>query len=162
MTKVHMLFFSMPEKRGKGSNPDKLKVRGRETPLFGHIIGKDGVLPDPTNIAAINDMMPPKELMAFLGLVNYLYRFSDKLSSLVAPLRALLKKNAEFSWNPSYERASDPIKAEISVTTALHYYDPKKELVMQVDASDKCLGDVFMQKGAPIAFVSKSLTDAES
>ena len=150
---------------GPRLNPDKLKVRAREIPFFGHIIEKDGVRPDPAKIAAINDMKPPKntkELMSFLGLVNYLHRFSGKLASLTTPLCALLKKDAELSWSPSHEKAFDAIKTKISATTALRYYDPKKELVVQVDASGTGLGAALMQEGAPIAFASKSLTDAES
>ena len=151
--------------KGPRLNPDKLRVRAREIPFLGHIIGKDGVRPDPAKITAINDMKLPsntKELMSFLGLVNYLHRFSDKLASLTAPLRALLKKDSEFSWSPSHEKAFDAIKTEISAVTALRYYDPKKALVLQVDASGTGLGAALMQEGVPIAFASKSLTDAES
>ena len=76
-------------------------------------------------------MKPPKnttDLMSFLGLVNYLHRFSGELASLTTPLRALLKKDAEFSWSPSLEKAFNAINTEISAIIALHYYDPKKEL----------------------------------
>ena len=124
----------LPRAREKGPrlNPDKLKVRAREIPFFGQIIGKDGVRPDPAKIAAINNMKPPsntKELQSFLGLVNYLHRFSDKLANLTAPLRTLLKKDAEFSWSPSHDKALDAIKTEISAITTLRYYDPKRILL---------------------------------
>ena len=45
--------------KGPRLNPDKLKVRAREIPFLGHIIGKDGIRPDPAKIAAINNMKPP-------------------------------------------------------------------------------------------------------
>ena len=44
----------------------------------------------------------------------------------------------------------------------LSYYDPKEELVIQCDASQKGLGAALLQKGKPIAYASRSLTDTET
>ena len=41
------------------------------------------------------------------------------------------------------------------------YYDPNKELRLQVDASKYGLGAVLLQEGNPIGYASKSLTDCE-
>ena len=43
----------------------------------------------------------------------------------------------------------------------LHYYDPSKKSVIQVDASSRGLGAALIQEGKPIAFASKSLTETE-
>ncbi|XP_038867865.1 carnosine synthase 1-like [Salvelinus namaycush] len=43
----------------------------------------------------------------------------------------------------------------------LAYYDPNKELRLQVDASKYGLGAVLLQEGKPIGYASKSLTDCE-
>ena len=43
----------------------------------------------------------------------------------------------------------------------LKYYDPKKETVLQTDASIKGLGACLLQDGHPIYFASKLLEDAE-
>ena len=48
-------------------------------PFFGEMISHQGVRPDPSQIQALNDMPPPKtkkELQSFLGIVNYLSKFS--------------------------------------------------------------------------------------
>ena len=114
---------------------------------------------------AITGMEPPsdeKQLQSFLGMVNYLNRFSPRLANLTAPLRALLKRDAEFSWGPEYERAFEETKAEIGKVTALRYYDPSKPLIVQVDASGTGLGAALIQESGPIAFASKSLTGAET
>ena len=43
----------------------------------------------------------------------------------------------------------------------LHYYDPSKKSIIQVDASSRGLGVALIQEGKPIAFASKSLTKTE-
>ena len=49
------------------------------------------------------------------------------------------------------------------MTTALvlSYYDPKAELEIQCDASKKGLGATFLQRGKPIAYTSRALTETE-
>ena len=37
-------------------------------------------------------MTPPENLKSFVGLVNYLTRYSGRLANLTAPLRELIKK----------------------------------------------------------------------
>ena len=53
------------------------------------------------------------------------------------------------------------LKKEIVQAPILRYYDPKKEIVLQTDASMKGLGACLLQDGHPVYFTSKSLQDAE-
>ena len=48
-----------------------------------------------------------------------------------------------------------------SSSTYLRYYDPKKETILQTDASIKGLGTCLLQDGHPIYFASKLLQDVE-
>ena len=86
--------------RGPRFNDEKLIVRAREIPFFGHLIGSNGVRADPSKVKAITEMESPsdaKKLQSFLGMVNYLNRFSPRLASITAPLRALLKNDAHYN-----------------------------------------------------------------
>ena len=49
------------------------------------------------------------------------------------------------------------------MTTApvLSYFDPKTELEIQCDASQKGLGSALLQRGRPIAYTSTALTETE-
>ena len=94
-------------------------------------------------------------------MVTYLAPFISHLSQKTAALRDLLKRESEFQWNASHQAAFTAVKEAISKETTLSYFNPKKYTTIQVDASSKRLGAVLLQEGRPIAFASKSLTEAE-
>ena len=69
----------------------------------------NGVHPDPEKVDAVHALPAPTnvtKLQEFLGMVTYLSPFIRGLSTLTAPLQELLKKDANFTWNASYETAS--------------------------------------------------------
>ena len=106
--------------------------------IFGHIIGENGVRPDPSKVQAISDMPEfenVKELQTFLRMSNYLSRFTPRLSSLSTPLRYLCKKDSEFQWGPENNKAFTGVKEEISRATNLQCYDRKEA----VDSASRCV-----------------------
>ena len=146
-------------------NPDKCKIKQKKIKFYGVICGEDGVQPDPSKVSALKQMAPPtnkQELQAFLGLATYMGPFISDLSTLTAPLRELVKENSLFDWNSAHQQAFDAIKNAINAEAALAYYDPTKEVTLQVDASSTGLGAALLQDKKPIAFASKALTDTES
>ena len=78
-------------------------VRGKRIPFFGNIIGADGIEPDPEKVTAIFNMTAAptdvKELQTFLGLANYIGRFTPHLATVTAPLRDLSKTNVPNDWD---------------------------------------------------------------
>ena len=60
------------------------------------------------------------------------------------------------------DKAFGQIKQAVSETTTLSYFDVRKPVVLQVDASMKALGAALLQDGKPVAFASKALTSTES
>ena len=84
-------------------NPAKCEFARPSLTFLSHLIDKEGISQDPTKIAAIKDMPPPKnikELQRFLGMVNQLGKFSSNISTISAPLRMLLSKNQAWLWGP--------------------------------------------------------------
>ena len=76
-------------------------------------------------------------------------------------MRSLLKKNSEFAWDCVQQTAFDNMKLLITSAGTLAYYDAKKEVTLEADASKHGLGAVLMQEGKPVAYASKSLSTAE-
>ena len=90
--------------------------------------------------------------------------FVPHLSHHTEPLRAMLKQEVVFHWdemaNSSFQKIKDLIVK--SASQLLRYYDRTKPVTVQADASQRGLGACLLQKGKPIAFASKSLTDTET
>lgn len=102
-----------------------------------------------------------KALQSFQGMINYLKRYSARLTRLLEPLRPLLREEMEWTWDSSRQDAFNAIKEELSRTPVLAYFDRKAEYVIQTDASMKGLGAVLLQEGKPVIYVSRTLTPAE-
>ena len=105
-----------------------------------------------------------QQLQSFLGMVTYMGNFIPHLSHHTEPLRQLLKKDVTFYWDDQLTRSFQEIKHLLKKQTSkpLGYYDRRKEVIVQADASLRGLGACLIQDGKPIAFASKSLTGAES
>ena len=145
-------------------NKEKIKLRLSEVTYIGHLLTKEGVRADPKKVEAINNLKAPtdvKSLKRFLGMVNYLSKFLPKLSDVTQPLRNLDKKNVPWEWNACHEEVFINIKKLIVEAPVLKYFDRNLEVTLQCDASMSGLGAVLMQNGQPVAYASKTLTDAE-
>ena len=152
--------------RGVRLNPDKCRIGLTEVSYFEHTLSRDGIKPDPNKVKAIREMQPPQskaELETVLGMINYLSRFAPHLSQVNSPLRQLLKQDSEFAWDANHDKVFQDMKNLITQHPGpvLSYFDPQKELRLQVDASKSGLGAVMLQEGKPIAYASKSLNSTE-
>ena len=126
--------------------------------------------PDPKKVQGITEMTVPKDkqqLQSFLGMVNYMGTFIPNLSHHTEPLWAMLKKNV-FHWEDQQTWSFQQVKTLIvkANTTPLRYYDRNLPVTVQADTSlrglEACLIQQHKGKDQPIAFASKSLTDAET
>ena len=79
---------------------------------------------------------------SFLGLVNFLNRYTPKLAELCSPLRKLILKDSHYSPGDPEHAAFDAIKAEFKKKIILPYFDRNKETILQTDASKKGFGAV--------------------
>ena len=89
-------------------------------------------------------------------MVNYLSKCSARLSEIVEPIKELAKDKVPFNWDPEHQSAFTQKKTEIASTPILAYYNPKKQAVLQTDASIKGLGACLLQEEKPVNFVSKA------
>ena len=90
---------------GMRFNPDKCIFKQDSISFDGVTLSSEGVKPDPRKIAAIRNLPQPKTealLQSFLGIVNYLSRFSPNIAKMMTNLRFLLKKRTEFLWLPQH------------------------------------------------------------
>ena len=145
-------------------NKKKLQFKKEEVSFFGHRWNSTGISPDPKKTESILKMQfpPDKETMhSFLGLVNFLNRYTPKLAELCSPLRKLILKDSHYSPGDPEHAAFDAIKAEFKKKIILPYFDRNKETILQTDASKKGFGAVILQEEQPIYYASRALTAAE-
>ena len=148
-------------------NSKKLELKRPRVSFFGAEYSADGMHPCPKKIQGITEMTPPmdkQQLASFIAMVTYMGNFVPHLSHHTEPLRAMLKQEAVFAWdemaNASFQKIKDLIAK--SATKPLRYYDRRKPVTVQADASQRGLGTCLLQDGQPIAYASKSLTDTET
>ena len=76
----------------------KCQVKQRKVKYVGHLLTKNGLLPDPDKVRAVRELPTPKskeDVRRFLGLVQYLAtcKFIPNLSAIDAPLREVTRKD---------------------------------------------------------------------
>ena len=159
-----ILFLETTRKNGLVLNKRKLQFKKEEVSFFGHRWNSTGISPDPKKTESILRMEfpPDKETMhSFLGLVNFLNRYTPRLAELCSPLRKLILKDSHYSPGDPEHAAFSAIKAEFKKKIILPYFDRNKETILQTDASKKGFGAVILQEEQPIYYASRALTSAE-
>ena len=82
-----------------------------------------------------------------------------RLAEVLEPIQQLTRNDVEWQWRHEHEAAFEKAKALVTAAPLLKYYNPKEELTVQCDASDKGLRAALIQKCQPIALASRALTD---
>lgn len=149
-------------------NPKKCRLFREEVEYLGHIVSRDGVRTDPQKTSAVTNWPTPrtrKELRSFLGLCSYYRKFVRDFATIAAPLHTLTKEKQPFVWDEACDRAFQNLKEALTSTSVLKYPDPRKEFVLDTDASNHGIGAVLSQReGAQervVAFYSRALTSPE-
>ncbi|XP_032241511.2 uncharacterized protein K02A2.6-like [Nematostella vectensis] len=151
--------------KGIKLNKEKLKLRCAEVKFMGHVVSTDGLKPDPDKLQGIEEMPTPtnkQDIKRLLGMANYLQKFAPNLSEAAAPMREVLREENQFHWDEQVQGQSfKNVKKIVSQAPVLKFFDPHEEVELQCDASEKGMGACLMQKGQPVAYASRSLTETE-
>ena len=106
-------------------NKYKCHFRCTSIPFFGKVVLRKGIQPDPRKVKALTDMPPPKtkrELQAFLGIINYLGKFSPGTAEVCEPLQKLTSSKGTWTWNASYQQLFKEAKSLIKVDVCMKFY----------------------------------------
>ena len=80
-------------------NSEKIQFKQNQVSFYGHVWSDQGISPDPKKIQALKHMEfpPDKETMrSFLGMINYLKRYSVLSAHLAAPLSSLTHQVTDY------------------------------------------------------------------
>ncbi|KAF1335807.1 reverse transcriptase, partial [Globisporangium splendens] len=140
-----------------------------EIPVLGCFVGKHGVRVDPEKVKAIDDWPVPqnvKQLRQWLGLANYLHKYTRNYAALVQPLTQLLKKDIEWEWSSDHQMAFAEVKRSLREAPVLAIANHDKPFHVVCDASDYAIGCALMQHDDEghervVSYQSRQLRPAE-
>ena len=145
-------------------NSEKIQFKQSQVSFYGDCWSKHRISPDPKKIQALTHMEFPvdKETMwSFLGMINYLNRYSALSAHLATPLSALTHQATDYKPGKVHFENFNQLKVEISNMKALPYFDVNAETTLHMDASKKGLRACLIQKGKVICYASRTLTKTE-
>ena len=145
-------------------NLEKIQFKQEQVSFYGHVWSEQGISPDPKKIQALKHMEfpPDKETMrSFLGMINYLNRYSALSAHLAAPLSSLTHQMTDYKPGKVHLENFQWLKMEISNVRALPYFNVNAETTLQTDASKKGLGVCLIQNGKVVCYASWALTKTE-
>ncbi|CAC5416660.1 Uncharacterized protein K02A2.6 [Mytilus coruscus] len=157
------------QESGMRLNKEKCVFLAPEVVYLAHRIDQYGKYPVESKVKAITEAPEPKnvtELKSYLGMLNYYNRFLPDLSSNLAPLHGLLKKQKQWEWDKSQREAFELSKTLLKSSKVLVHYDPNKDIILSCDASPYGIGAVLSHKmedgcDRPVGYVSRTLAPAE-
>ncbi|QRW18621.1 Retrotransposable element Tf2 protein [Rhizoctonia solani] len=137
---------------------------------LGIVISPAGFSMDQKKIEAVTLWPQPKtvkQVQAFLGFVNYLWRFIPNFSSVAHPLHNLTKKETPWSWGDLEEMAFHELKTLVTRSLVLIHSNPMLPYYLETDTSGVAMGAILSQQGPdnwlhPIAYMSKSFSGTEA
>ncbi len=158
-------------------NAAKLTLCALEIDYLGYVLTRDGIKPQSNKVQAILAIKPltgVKQLLHFLGMIQYYRDLWARQSEMLTPLTSLVgecgqtkttrakrTKMVPWHWDAVHQRAFNHIKATIIKDVVLAYPDFSKVFEIYTDASSKQLGAVIAQDNRPITFFSRKLSDTQ-
>ena len=155
--------------------PSKCELFRTKLTYVGHVVSREGILPDPSVVEDVLKMPVPTtytQIRQFLGMAGYYRRFIKGYSKLIHDLNDYLKgegagkKKEEVTLSPEAVKAFEDMKQRLCTAPVLLLPDFEKPFILETDASGLGLGAVLSQKGEdgkmhPVAYASRVLKPAE-
>ena len=97
-------------------NYDVPQYKQDEVNFFGETYTTSSHQPSKSKVSAITAMPSPsnkKQVQSFIGMVNYLSKFSLRLSELAEPIIELSKDKVPFNWGPEHQAAFTQMKFQV-------------------------------------------------
>ena len=151
-------------------NPKKCKLGLESVEFVGHVITAEGISFSEKKRLKVLNFPPPvtgKQMLGFLGLVNYFRDHLPDMTGKTKNLRSLVQKNIkqQIAWSPELEKEFFEVRDVVARCPTLYFPVENGEVVVMTDASDYGIGAYIFQvvegKELPILFVSKSLHGAQ-
>ena len=149
-------------------HPRKCAVARESAVCLGHLLDREGIRPDPHNLAKVVKWPVPKdvkEVRGFLGLTGYYRQFIRDYSKVAEPLTNLTSKEKDWTWGSVEQKAFETLRDALTSSPIVAYPDFDKPFWLKTDASAGSVGYVLSQfhdgKERVISYGSKKLDKAQ-
>ncbi|XP_070017254.1 uncharacterized mitochondrial protein AtMg00860-like [Nicotiana sylvestris] len=107
-----------------------------------------GIELDPSKVKAIHELPPPKnkkEVMSFLGRLNYISQFIAQSTVICEPIFKMLNKDTATKWTDDCQKGLDRIKEYLSTPPGLVPPEPGSPLLLYLAVLDGAFSCVLRQ-----------------
>ncbi|CAH8602890.1 unnamed protein product [Schistosoma mattheei] len=162
--------FTKLQEHGVTINVEKCEFGKESLQFLGHMINSHGIMPVPTEVAAIRNYPLPdsqRKLRRFLGLINYYRRFIPNCAAILQPLTDALRGHTRtFRLSADAIQAFENAKRALNEKMMLVRRKNEAPLAVMTDASNLAVGAVLQQlvNGVwePLSFFSKRLNPTQT
>ena len=143
--------FIRLEKANLCLNRKKCHFVKQEIEYLGHLIGPNGIKPNPEKVRVIQTLAPPvnvRGVRSFIGMVSYYRNFILRFSEIARPLTNFTRKHVKFEWNDDAQQAFDFLKKKLTEAPILGYPDVRKPYLLYTDASFFFIRKILLRKSA--------------
>ena len=113
------------------------------------IFSANGTQQDPQKVAAFVNSPLPKmasEVRSLLGMANYSAQSIKDFATITEPLRRLTCKDTQVKWTEEHQESYETLKAALTASPVMSYFDITKETQALVDASPVGLYAILAQR----------------
>ena len=108
-----------------------------------------------------------KDLRKWLGLANYLHKYSENHADMTRPLTGLLKKDTNCRWDNTDAYAFRAVKGSLLHAPIIALPNPEYPFSVVCNASDFSIGSTLLQTDSAgrervITFISRQLKTSEN
>ena len=138
MQRVEQILLRIRE-AGLKLKPEKCQFLQTSVNFLGHKISSEGILPNPENIAKVQQWPVPTtatHVRQILGLGSYYRRFIKGYSDLVRPLTLPTHKNKPFIWTEACQISFETLKQKLTSSEIMAYPKDQGLYILDTDASD--------------------------
>jgi len=150
--------------------PEKCEFYKQWIEYLGLVISENKVSIDPVKVAGVREWPTPEnktDVQAFLGFMNFYWRFIQDFSAKARPLFDLTRSEKVWMWSRKEQVAFEDLRTAVTTAPVLVSSQESDPFWIEADSSDFATGAVLSQQSTtdrkwhPVAFYSKSLSSVE-
>jgi len=164
---VHKVLRKLNE-RALYVKKSKSKFEAKEIEFLDYIIQSEQIEKNSKKTDAVRNWPPPKwvkKVQAFLGLMNYYWKFVPNYAKIAEPLTQLMHKDERWHWDKEQKNAFHVLKKSLSEMAHLRILNSTCKKVLKTDTSDFAVGACLYQikdgQQRLIAYQSRKLSGPE-